>query len=74
MSLATLLKKIKRKRARKAVLIRFNRVLLPRYPSAPVKAVGETFIQWKHRVDAYGRVVERVHRLLEIERKGEEKR
>ena len=74
MSLATLLKKIKRKRARKAVLIRLNRVLLPRYPKPPVKAVGETYIQWKHKVEIYGRAMERVHRLLEIERKEEEKR
>lgn len=74
MSLATLLKKIKRKRARRAVLARFNRDILTRYPKPPVKAPEETYIQWKHRVDAYGRVVERVHRLLEIERKEEEKR
>lgn len=74
MSLATLMKKIKRKRARRAVLVRLNRVLLSRYLSASVKAVGETYIQWKHRVDAYGQVVARVHRLLEIERKEEEKR
>ena len=74
MSLATLLKKIKRKRARRAVLTRLNRDILTKYPSVPVKAAGETYIQWKHRVETYGRAVERIHRLLEIERKEEEKR
>lgn len=74
MLLATLLKKIKRKRARRAVLARLNRDILTKYPKPPVRAVGETYIQWKHRVDVYGRAVERVHRLLEIERKEEEKR
>lgn len=72
--LKNLLRRLKWKRARKAVLKRFNRLVLSNPPRTPKRIESESYPQWMERVRVYIPLVNRYYRLALIELKEERKK